>query len=242
MSFARSFQRQMKRRSEASGKRQRKVFFEPLEPRILLSADLNTPGVADALYAGLDQFGDRLQALLEAETIDGVDSLLDTRMLIILQTENEGETTERSFSPTIGQLGSVPFDVDLGLKDLDGDTMVNLGEMVQSLLFDKVEDFLANPTGSLADFMANNLDISIFLGPDTQIRFQVLSVTDNADNTAGNEAELSFDAEFLLTVSDDLLIDLGPEVDDLGLDPQGYRLAAVANVAMVPVEVKHKHV
>ena len=78
--------------------RQRKVLFEPLEPRILLSADLETGGVAAALSDGLDQFGDRFQDLLVADTMGD----LDTRMPIILQTEHEGETTERSFSPTIG--------------------------------------------------------------------------------------------------------------------------------------------
>ena len=221
MSLARWFNRRNKKRIEAAAKRQRKVLLEPIEPRILLSADLNTAGVAAALSDGLDRFGDRFQGLLGAETIDGADSLLDTRMPIILQTEHEGETTERSFSPTIGELGSVPSNVDPRLNDLDGDGMVDLGEMVQSLLFEKVENFLDDPGSypedSLTDFIDNNLDVSIPLGPDTQVRFQVLSVTDNTDNTAGNEAELSFDADFLLTVSDDLLIDFGPAADDLGL-------------------------
>ena len=222
MSLARWFNRRNKKRIEAAAKRQRKVLLEPIEPRILLSADLNTAGVAAALSDGLDRFGDRFQGLLGAETIDGADSLLDTRMPIILQTEHEGETTERSFSPTIGELGSVPSNVDPRLNDLDGDGMVDLGEMVQSLLFEKVENFLDDPGSypedSLTDFMDNNLDVSIPLGSDTQVRFQVLSVTDNTVNTAGSEAELSFDADFLLTVSDDLLIDLGPKADDLGLE------------------------
>jgi Ca2+-binding RTX toxin-like protein len=39
MSFLRWFRRQMKRRSEAAAKRRRKVLFEPLEPRLLLSSD-----------------------------------------------------------------------------------------------------------------------------------------------------------------------------------------------------------
>jgi Ca2+-binding RTX toxin-like protein len=41
MGFARSFRRQMKRRKEMTAKKHRKVMLEPLEPRILLSADLS---------------------------------------------------------------------------------------------------------------------------------------------------------------------------------------------------------
>ena len=101
-SFRRQMNRQMKQREIAAEKRSRKVRFEPLEPRLLLSADLDTFGVTAALSAGLDQFGDRFQDLLVADAIDVTETRLDTRIPIILQTEYEGEITERSFSPTIG--------------------------------------------------------------------------------------------------------------------------------------------
>src|SRR5262245_56597198 len=47
----------------------RPIQAETLEPRLLLSADITTPGLAAALDAGLDAFGDRVQDFVDADVV-----------------------------------------------------------------------------------------------------------------------------------------------------------------------------
>ncbi|MBW2202500.1 MAG: LEPR-XLL domain-containing protein, partial [Deltaproteobacteria bacterium] len=64
MGFARSFRRQMNRRKEATAKKRRKVMLEPLEPRILLDAEM-TFSMAGAAH----------DLTLRLDDVDGIETL-----------------------------------------------------------------------------------------------------------------------------------------------------------------------
>ena len=71
MSFARQIMRRQKRKEEAAAKRwRRKVLLEPLEPRLLLSADLSytMTGTSEDLTIKYDSALDQLQLLDDLST------------------------------------------------------------------------------------------------------------------------------------------------------------------------------
>ena len=118
MGFARSFRRQMKRNKTAAKKR-RKVLFEPLEPRLLLSADLSftMTGAADDLTLKLDQVEgvDTLQLVNNEDTdpttqIVASQALDDTSAVSITGAEQDDRLTI-DFSR--------PFSVPNGIKFTD---------------------------------------------------------------------------------------------------------------------------
>ena len=80
MGFARSFRRQMmKRKEEAAKIKRRKVLFEPLEPRILLSADLSY-----TMAGGANDLTLKLQNIVDTDTlqlINNEDQNTDTQVV-----------------------------------------------------------------------------------------------------------------------------------------------------------------
>ena len=80
MGFARSFRRQMKRKEVAAKKKRRKVLFEPLEPRILLSADLSY-----TMSGGANDLTLKLQNIVDTDTlqlINNEDPNPDTQVVV----------------------------------------------------------------------------------------------------------------------------------------------------------------
>lgn len=226
MSLARTFQRFRKRnrRIPPVFLQRNKIHFEPLEPRVLLSADLK-PEAAIALTTGLGQFGDRLETFLTSE------DLLDTRIPFILQVEQTAEGKEQ-VAPTLGTLFSLPVDPDgsgpaspveelaaLDTADFGNkDGMVDAGEFIQGWFFDKIKK-ATNSFTTTAAFKAflEGLDNTL-VAHDITIDFDVTNVTDLTDyDLTLPIVDMMFDVDFTLTVSQDLAIDLGTEADALKL-------------------------
>ena len=68
MSLSRAVRRQRKKEEVQSvRKRRSKLLFEPLEPRILLSADSLLSGLTTSMEAGLTSFSDKVQGYVETE-------------------------------------------------------------------------------------------------------------------------------------------------------------------------------
>jgi len=123
MGFARSFRRQMKR-NKAAAKKRRKVLFEPLEPRLLLSADLSfaMAGAANDLTLQLDQVDgvDTLQLINNEDTdpttqIVASQALADTSAVLITGAEQDDKFTvdfSTPFSVPNGILFSDAFSGD----------------------------------------------------------------------------------------------------------------------------------
>jgi len=244
MGIARNLRRLARKQDAVAAKKpQRKAMMEPLEPRLLLSADF-APGTTAALLGGLDQFGDRLDDFLTpADPAD----LFNTQVPFIVQV-NQTEDGSEQVAPTLGSLFSVQVDTNgpaedgvnatLDGLDADDDGTVDAGEFIQGWLFDKIDDYpdptdpgfglwYWNETGGLpsgidsADF-ANWLamqDSALTVGKpgggNVTISLDVLTVTDLTESAPN--ADTVFDIDFNLTVSQDLAIDLGTEADALKL-------------------------
>ncbi|MFA7013539.1 MAG: LEPR-XLL domain-containing protein [Desulfobacterales bacterium] len=236
MGIARNLRRLARKQDAVAAKKpQRKAMMEPLEPRLLLSADLN-PDAADALADGVQQFGDRVDTFMQ-------DDVFDTNLPFIVQVQQQGETAEL-VAPTLDTLFAVPVDpdgeggsgpiaalqaLDVGPGDRGGDEKVDAGEFIQGWFFDKInpDDFLndLNEDGYIntIDFMTYifNLDNSITINmpgstPDITVTFNVISASDLTGDVP--VADLLFDVDFTLTVSQDMQIDLGTEADALKLE------------------------
>ena len=219
------------------GPTSRRARFEALEPRILLSADL-TPETADALADGLNRLGNRVEDFLVSET------LLDQRIPLLLSVKENDDGIVVDEAPTISELYVVPvdangdgdiddfidpFDDDESiLQDLDtagnADGSVDAGEFLQGWFFDPLEAFLnGHPatTTDVVDFLEGgflfSLDQSLSIGPYT-IEFEIVDAK-VADLTEDPDAEAAFSVGFVLSITQDLPIDLGLEADALKLLP-----------------------
>jgi len=147
MGIARNLRRLARKQDAVAAKKpQRKAMMEPLEPRLLLSADF-APGTTAALLGGLDQFGDRLDDFLTpADPAD----LFNTQVPFIVQV-NQTEDGSEQVAPTLGSLFSVQVDTNgpaedgvnatLDGLDADDDGTVDAGEFIQGWLFDKIDDY-----------------------------------------------------------------------------------------------------
>jgi hypothetical protein len=228
MGLARTLNRKaLKKQAGVVKKARRKAMMEPLEPRLLLSADF-VPGAEIALADGLDQFGDRLDDFLTSEDLFG------TQVPFIVQVQQAGDGFEQ-VAPTLGSLFAVQVDtngtveggIDATLEKLDADTdgTVTAGEFLQGWFLDKfskeLDDYNGTTTTDFANWLAG-LDIELMVdkpgGGSVTISLDVLSVIDlMEDSTLGPVADLMFDIDFQLTVSQNLAIDLGTEADALKL-------------------------
>src|SRR5262245_13225429 len=92
----------------------RRMQLETLEQRLLLSADISTPGLAVALEHGLDAFGDRVQDFIDSEP------LLNTPLPIVVTAGLVDDEPVR-LAATIKDLLSVPVGEDADLQNLDDD-------------------------------------------------------------------------------------------------------------------------
>ena len=170
--------------------------------------------------------------------------MFDTNLPFIVQVQHQGETAEL-VAPTLDTLFAVPVDpdgggsgspiaalqaLDVGPDDRGGDGMVDAGEFLQGWFFEKTQDFLSdmdfnNDTFiNTEDFRAFllSLDNSININmpgttPDINVTFDVINSFDNTDATIP-VADLLFDVDFKLTVSQNMQIDLGTEADAYKLE------------------------
>ncbi|MCK4858069.1 MAG: LEPR-XLL domain-containing protein, partial [candidate division Zixibacteria bacterium] len=216
---------------------------EPLEPRVLLSADLN-PDVAVAAAAGLDLLGDRVETFLDGE------GQFDKHVPFITQVQQEGDDV-KNVAPTIGGLFSVDVDFngddeitgdELELQALDKDTSgddgygtVDAGEFIQGWFFDEIESLLndnvgADPPGTYnTEYLGAQLSGHTKTLTDLGITLTIGTINDlspvGLDDPATpdpviehiTQGEVAWYIPFTLTAEYDLAIDLGLEADALKL-------------------------
>jgi len=111
MGFLRSFRRQMERNQKVSRK-SRKLYLEPLEPRLLLSADNIVGGIAASLTTGLTAVGTEFGELIQN------DPVFDKTVPGIVETLVLGDNVYQ-VSPTLEEAMDISVDVG-GTTDWDG--------------------------------------------------------------------------------------------------------------------------
>jgi Ca2+-binding RTX toxin-like protein len=226
MGLSRMIRRLRNKQEEAASKRKRKTLLEPLEPRVLLSADF-TAASAQAVQDGLDQLGIRLDDFLA----DTQNVLNDTKLPFVVQVE-EGKTS----APTLGSLFSLQVDtngaadggIDPKLDELDRDLGggVDAGEFIQGWLIGAIYQELGNypnndgtpDSTQFADWLKTLDTKRTFAQPTGQSVTVELKVNNATDLTeAVNPADMIFDIDFTLTADQNMPIDLGTEADALKL-------------------------
>ncbi|HEX7095783.1 MAG TPA: LEPR-XLL domain-containing protein, partial [Acidimicrobiales bacterium] len=222
----------------------RQMKFEPLEPRLLLSADL-APQTAEALGDGLALLGARVDSFVSSDTA------FDAHVPLLLKLETDPVTgAAANEAPTVGDLLGVPVDANgdgniatnffgsdsdeatLQALDQNGDGKVDAGEFLKGFFFDKVTQFLnsgdAGNSQDVADFLTDSIFPYNFFSPLDQtldhlsgvynVAFEVVD-GHVADTTENPDAEATFSVGFQLTITHDVPIDLGLEADALKLLP-----------------------
>ena len=114
MGFARSFRRQMKRNQKTSRKR-RKLYIEPLEPRLLLSADLDP--VAAILSSAIGQLDGDIDTVFNSS---GSDYSLNIPLPLVNMVEGSGFDDAYKKAPTINELLSLTVDYTHDGDSVDG--------------------------------------------------------------------------------------------------------------------------
>jgi len=220
MGIARNLRRLARKQDAAAVKQtRRKAMMEPLEPRLLLSADLATSGVLGALDSGSDLFADKLGAFVDT------DPQLDTRVPFVVESKiNPADSFDiLATSPQLRDLLSVIVDVNrdgtiqvgaeqsLDLYDTDNDGKVELMEVLSPLLSQKlIADYQADDdTPTMGEFLSyvDGLDTSISSG---NYGFS-LQLSNATDTSTANQVSFSFDVS--LTFNQDLAFDLGTVAD-----------------------------
>lgn len=237
MSRKKRFFRKNRKSVKTVAKKGRKVFLEPLEPRILLSADIATSGVAVVLDSGLDLLESDLNGFFTSESLlntsvplivqqikdvgsDGIDSvdvapMIDDLLDISLDLDQDGDVDGDDVS-----LGNSKLGVNIsGLtaKNTDGDTRLELmDDIFKPMLFDEISSFLGSPTSDAA-FVTylDGLDKSVNLG---SLGFS-FSVDNVSSTTSGNQ--VSFELDLGITVSQSFAFDLGTEADTKAISVAG---------------------
>ena len=201
-SFRRQMSRQMKQREIAAEKRRRKVRFEPLEPRILLS-DTFSYTAAAAMDMTLQVTGDNI------ELIDNSDGsllqrqlLVDTSAVVITGSEEDDSLQVDFDFDALDDPIPVSFDGDEG-----DDTLVGLDA-------DSTWHIFGNDSGSVAgvDFSSVEALEGSNNGQDT---FSVENEARWSGTIDGGNGSGVIDVLNLAPVSEDLLFTIqDDEVDD----------------------------
>ena len=223
---------------------QRTSLLEPLEPRLLLSADF-MPAAADAMADGFDDLQARLDDFFDSA------SDLDQRVpfLLLQNPDYDPATADENDAPyeapLVSDLFALPVDANndgdnndgdestLETWDSSGDGFVDAAEMLDALLFTPLQSILgdiATDGMSMTDDFVNELltgtnalgesgdglDVMLDnLGGGYSLEFDLSGATDHTDDP---DAEVAFDLQFSLTVTrDQVPVDLGLEADDLKL-------------------------
>ncbi|PLX90264.1 MAG: hypothetical protein C0619_09940, partial [Desulfuromonas sp.] len=228
--------------SSKTSRHHRKTIFEPLEPRLLLSADLQP--FAGIMADAIDQLDTDLDNFFDSVSLDYD---LNTPLPLLNQVEGTIDDAYKK-APSINDLLSMTvnynYDHDLadgneatiGQLDDDLDGKVEITEYLQQFIddiSDELDSIAAGGTYNPANFatwLSSNLDFSIstqgLTSSDVGYEAVDIDVTASYSNTNQNAYDLHFD----LTATKVLPIDLGRAADDYGLSfPEG--VTAEANVA-----------
>jgi len=214
-------------------KYKRKAMMEPLEPRLLLSADtLVGAGFAAAMYDGMTDMNDKIQDFVDT------DDLFGTRVPGILKYDESPEVRDLLYLKSdLNQDGVIYLDEDdeNQLYDIDnksvndGDWKVDLAEFLEDKVSEPIKDYLHDgliypvvlpvPITDLAtletnfEFFLDNLD---FTQPYSSgdISTQVTLLVENPDVTINSDL-LTIDLELNFTFSELLWVDLGEQAGEL---------------------------
>ena len=214
--------------------------MEPLEPRLLLSADF-MPAAAEAMGDGFDDLQARLDDFFDSA------SDLDQRVpfLLLQNPDYDPATADENDAPfeapLVSDLFALPVDANNDGDNNDGDEtvldgwddnhdgLVNSAELLDALLFEPLQNVLngineVDGRTEFVDALVNDFHLSTGqFGIDTSLdnlgpydlEFDLVSANDLTENP---DAEVAFDLQFSLTVTrDQVPVDLGLEADDLKL-------------------------
>jgi Ca2+-binding RTX toxin-like protein len=224
----------------------RASLMEPMEPRLLLSADF-MPAAADAMVDGFDDFQDRLEDFFASE--------LDQRVPFLLledpfyDAENPDPDDAPFEAPSILDLFSIPVDANgdgeinnpltpfdltdddedtLSDWDTSGDGVVDSAELLEGLLFEPLRTVLGSVDGTTTTeelvyalvgdgILSFGFDELLDdLGPDYTVDFDLLSAIDLTEDP--DDAEVVFSLQFSLSITrPEVVVDFGLEADDLKL-------------------------
>jgi Ca2+-binding RTX toxin-like protein len=217
------------------------MLFEQIEPRILLSADLNTVGVAGAISDGMDQFGGVLNEFVLTDT------LLDTKLPLVVLSGGDNLLNDFRKAPTIRDLllidadinrdgfigphGNTPIEIvnaELELiqfdKDNPGDDgygTIDFMEVFGGQFIQEISDGVAGKDDNqFIDFL-DGLDqadqgLTTQESDDFTARFFNLQV-DSVSRTSPSDSQVAFQLDFTLTFTNELALDLGPTAEDMGV-------------------------
>ena len=227
----------------------RPMRFETIEPRILLSADF-MPEAADAMSAGLHQFGLRM-----FDFLDG-DAAFAERVPLLLKVTVDDKGTESTDddllineAPTVGDLLTVPVDAnqdgfinrfgdlfdpsdndedDLQSVDLDGDGFVTASEFLHHWFFDPARDYLSDEitggdsTTEFVNFLKNGeFDGFVFKPSDHQLNnLGPYTVKFESVDAKISDTTENPDAEFTFAVGIELTETISMPID-LGREADG---------------------
>ena len=199
----------------------KKPLFEPLEPRLLLSADVSAAALH--LADGIQDLGTQVREFIDTN------ALLNTPLPVVVRPDtflDDGELQTRTVAASLRDLLTVSVQQDddpalsafeSALNDLDSDAdgSVELDEWLGFALLDKIEGKLRTAgTTSAADFaneVANFVD-----GLDAGLSATGFSLSIDADGTASGE-QIVFQVSFDLTFSKGLPLDLGVKMEEFGI-------------------------
>ena len=203
-------------------KRACRFAVEPLEPRLLLSADLMTDGVADAMRGALDELADRIDSFV------GNEPLFKTPIPTIVRELVNDDGTANTFAPTLRDLFSVSVEqnddpgdttaVEMELQQLDSDgnndDRVDIVEFFRGKVVDPIKTFLdgAPTNAELVDFLTTGVGASDLAGAIGPLELTVTSVTDSS-----TASQVSFDLGLSLGFEEGLSFDLGLGADDFNI-------------------------
>jgi len=209
----------------ATEKQKAPVLFEPLEPRVLLSADFSVlaSGV-DTLDGTLDYFfnDEFLNTPLPGIDLQGDEGAYAPTLneLIALDIEDLGALADSSLNDALGIIGSTgDFSSSM---DSNEDGRLGFNEFISGAFVDKITDYLADEDPSNAAFntFIQSLDDSIdFLDltstyTDGSTAYQA---ADGANPAVNGDFSYIYDIAFDFEYSQDLLIDLGVQAESFGV-------------------------
>ena len=251
MGFVRSFRRQMSRQMKqseiAAKKRSRKVLFESLEPRLLLSADLDP--VAGILSSAIGQLDGDLDTFFNSS---GSDYSLNIPLPLVNMVEGSGFDDAYKKAPTINELLSLTVDythdgdtsdedeATFDGYDSDNDGKVEFTEFFQEFFIDKITDKLSTIASGpayipndFANWLDTNLDFALNTTGISSSKIGYESVSLDVNATYSNTNQVGYELDFTFIAIKELPIDLGRAADDYGLSfPEGVTVTTTVSFDM----------
>jgi hypothetical protein len=224
-------------RGNGKGKRSdqgHRFYFESLEPRILLSGDLSTIGVSEAIYEGIGKFGVVVNDFILQEP------LLDVQLPIVVSSSGDNLLNYETIAPTIEELLRVNADADgdgsgeSGLYDPDldrnNDLVLDFSDLFLTKFIDEIRGYLNDPQDLDVDGDIDSDDFLAFLIDPARNEAGSFSSEEYADRSwslnvdaaqnISSDHEVAFQLDLTLVFTNEMALDLGYQAEDLGIVPE----------------------